>query len=162
MGKARKRGGLTFAALAVCASAASADDLPPRKPGLWEVTTKTNDDAPTVSRLCLDAAVEAKLTQSFKAIAKTYCTQSEGRLEGAVFTYDSVCPLPGSKVKTHTVTTFAGEGEYRSETRGRYDPPYKGKTNNMSVQSGKWLGPCPADMKPGDRITDGVKSSIGG
>jgi hypothetical protein len=31
-----------------------------------------------------------------------------------------------------------------------YDPPLAGKGELRSTQDAKWLGACPADMKPGD------------
>jgi hypothetical protein len=42
-----------------------------------------------------------------------------------------------------------------------FDPALFGKTESNSTQTGKWLGACPADMKPGDMLSpNGVKINL--
>jgi hypothetical protein len=51
----------TFVILLLVANTALADQLPQRKPGLWQVTMSMQGKTVPVSRLCIDAATESAL-----------------------------------------------------------------------------------------------------
>jgi len=57
--------------LGLMAPAAFADDYPPRKAGLWQMTTKSSTGgAPEVVHQCIDAASDKAMQQAGKAMAQ--------------------------------------------------------------------------------------------
>ena len=142
------------------ASTARADDFPTRKPGLWEIAT-TIAGTPRTSRLCVDAASEAAMIKKGVATRKDVCTRQEIHRSGNVLTDDSVCRPMSSEVTAHSVTTFTGDTAYSTVVTARYNPPFMGKTDTTTTQEAKWLGPCGADMKPGDMLVNGRIVHIG-
>jgi hypothetical protein len=148
-----------FLALALAPTAAAADDDPPlRKPGLWEVTTtREGGAAMPKAQMCTDASTQAQWNGMGKGMRKEMdCSKREAHRAGAVFTMDSVCKFMGSTQTTHVVVTSVSENEYTMEMAMHADPPRKyGKPDTKMAQRGQWLGPCPADMKPGDMKISG-------
>ena len=63
----------------------------------------------------------------------------------------------GSQQTAHSVTTFDGDSAYTTVIEAKYDPPFLGKTGTKLAQTGKWLGECGPDLKPGDMVVNGVK-----
>jgi hypothetical protein len=75
------------------------------------------------------------------------------RFAGASGTVDSVCKL-GTRTQTARSTiTFTGDNAYHTETRAHFDPPLGNTADRTTISGAKWLGPCPANMQPGDIIT---------
>lgn len=145
---------LTVSALPTCAHADEAP--PPRKPGLWEMTMTPDAGAVRTMRLCLDAASEADL--SSKGSDRTQaCASHDAYREGANYVMDSVCMIMGSEQTAHSVTTFLGDSAYTTVIEARYDPPFLHKASTKLTQTGKWLGECGPDLKPGDALVNGVK-----
>jgi hypothetical protein len=138
-------------------TAALADEVPARKPGLWEITTSGDGSAPDVSRLCLDAATESALMAKGKATISGICSRREIHRDGDVITEDSVCRPIKSETTSHTVTTLNGDVAYTTVITAHYNPPFMGHADSTTKQDAKWLGPCGADMKPGDILTHGQK-----
>lgn len=145
---------VAFGSLAI-PTAARADDPPSRKPGLWEITTSLKG-AP-MSKMCVDAASEAKFGAMGAETVKDTCSQFQRHRDGAVYTQDSVCKMMGSTLTSHMVMTSIGDAEYKVEVTTHYDPPFMGKADSNTVISGKWLGPCGPDMIPGDMLINGRK-----
>ena len=140
---------------------AHADQMPARKPGLWEITSNQSGSPPDVSRLCIDETTEAELIATANATMKEICSRHDTRRKGDVITEDSVCKPMKSRTTTHAVTTFHGDGAYSRASTSNYDPPFLGKTEANVTQEGKWLGPCGPDMKPGDFLTHGQSRTSG-
>jgi hypothetical protein len=62
---------------------------------------------------------------------------------------------------THAVTKFTADVAYRTEADTRMDPPMPGRGEMKITQDGKWVGPCPADMTPGDvAMGNGAKMNV--
>ena len=56
---------------------------------------------------------------------------------------------------------FTGDTSYHTETKSTYDPPAKGMPSGNSTVDGRWTGPCPAGMQPGDAVLpDGRKVNM--
>ena len=75
---------LAVVLLAASISDVLADDPPPRKPGLWEVASGHKGEAPTVARMCFDAASEAKMNKMADETLAVGCTRHESHLSGNV------------------------------------------------------------------------------
>src|SRR5579862_5916883 len=146
-------------AVATVPSLARADDPPLRKPGLWEITTSMQGAPKT--QMCVDAASEAKFNAMGAGTMKDTCSQFKSHRDGGVYTQDSVCKLMGSTLTSHTVMTSVSDAEYKVEVASHYDPPLMGKADSTTTIGGKWIGPCGADMKPGDMMVGGQKMHPG-
>jgi hypothetical protein len=81
--------------------------------------------------------------------------------QGSQVITDTVCNIAQSQVTSHTVMTFESPTSFTIEIHSHFDPALFGKTESNSTQTGKWLGACPADMKPGDMLSpNGVKINL--
>ena len=152
--------GITVLAAFALMSSANADPYPHRKPGLWQVTISSPNSktAPKSAQICIDATTEAALMSTGTTGSKKMCTKSEIHFEGASGTTDTVCQFGNSTQTAHSKISFMGDSAYRIETQAHYDPPLFGKTDQTMTTDGKWTGPCPDTMKPGDIITaNGMK-----
>lgn len=142
----------------VLAPAARADEFPVRKPGLWEITMTLRNAPPRVSRLCIDAATEARMRTLGQTDATGLCSRRNVSRSGDIVTIDSVCRIGSSEVTTHAVTTITGDTAYRTESASHFDPPtHGGMVDSNMTQDAKWLGPCGPDMQPGDMMIGGHK-----
>ena len=143
--------------------AAGLEDLPKRKPGLWEMTiiAKSGQKAQALGRVCIDAATDAALTRFATGVSTQVCSKRDIRVNGSVATIDAVCKINDSVQTSHSTINFTGNSAYRAEVRMHSEPPFMGITDSTATQIGKWTGPCPPDMKPGDLVTaNGVKINL--
>jgi hypothetical protein len=151
-------------ALLLFAVAASADQLPHRKPGLWQVTMSMQGTSrpPTISQFCIDAQTESALLNKGQSAMKKMCSRHSLSISGNVATMDNTCKFGHSVQTTHSTTTFAGDTAYHSDTRAHYAPALFGKVDMSTIQDGKWMGACPRGMHPGDVLMPGgVKMHMG-
>jgi hypothetical protein len=137
-------------------ASASADDLPSRKAGLWEMTTEIkmpngqSRKAPSAKQ-CIDAATDAKMMKAAESMGAA-CTKRETTHSGDAYTTDAVCTVSGSTVSSHTVVSGDFNSSYHVESTGKMTPPLMGQSETHVSVDAKYLGPCAADQKPGDII----------
>lgn len=152
------------AAVLFAASATSvlAADFPSRRAGLWDVTVKMEGmDLPSrTNKMCLDAATDAKLMKLGVATKEAKCDEMKVSGAGNVRIVDSMCHMNGGEQKSHIVMTYAGNSAYHMEVRSQFSPPIMGHNQSHIMQDAKWVGPCPADMKPGDMMINGMKINM--
>lgn len=144
-----------IAGLLPIAAANAADTMPTRKPGLWEVTVEHGAAAGQpgmVSKQCVDATTDAKLQQLGNS---QDCTSSAFKRTGSTFTVDSVCKFGGSTATTQIMGSGDFDSAYKMDMKSKYQPPLNGMSEGSAKMSAKFLGPCTADMKPGDMILPG-------
>lgn len=157
------RTGFAIAIAVVCMSAsAQASDFPARRAGLWDVTINMESmKMPArINKMCIDAATDAKLMNLGLASKEAKCTQMNVSGMGSTRTVDSVCHINGGTQKNHVTMTYAGNSAYHMDMRSQFSPPIAGKSDSHIVQDAKWVGPCPADMKPGDMMVNGMKINM--
>ena len=161
---------LTLIFIATACTAASimafAADLrfPHLKPGLW-VYVRTQgpykqEELPT-TRICVDASTDQATSEWMAgARAEKLCT-TDARLVGNKVIVNSVCPQirpqVSGRITSRSVTTFYSDRATHSEFEAHYRPPWPFLSDDRSTDDGKWVGPCPADMAPGDAISDSPK-----
>lgn len=145
---------------------ALADELPPRKAGLWKLSTEVEGmpGASHTLRQCIDAATDKELMNLSRDIAtKTgaKCSKNEiGKVSGK-YMHQLDCMMAGSHVVSQT--TFSGDfsSSYVATSITTYQPPMMGMTDTRSTVTANYVGPCPADMKPGDVVLpDGKKMTL--
>lgn len=155
---------IVSAALAsVIALGAGLDDLPKRKPGLWEMSTGSaeNKGAPAMSKVCIDVTTDRELMNFGLGVTNQLCSKREIKVTGGVATINMVCTVGNSQATSHSTITYTGNSAYRAEVRAHFEPPFMGKTDSTTTQQAKWIGACPSDMRPGDLVTgNGVKINL--
>lgn len=147
---------------AVPATSASAVNFPPRRAGLWDVTVNMESmKIPSrTNKMCIDAATDAKLMNLGMASKEAKCTSMNVSGMGSTRTVDSVCHMNGGEQKNHIVMTYAGDSAYHMDMQSQFSPPIAGKSQSHITQDAKWVGPCPAGMKPGDMMINGMKINM--
>jgi hypothetical protein len=143
--------------------AAGLEDLPKRKPGLWEMTIVPAEGQRALppSKMCIDAATDMELMRFGLGMSNELCSKHEASVSGSAATVDTVCKIGESQVTSHSTIKYTGNSAYRTEVKSNYNPPFLGKTESNTIQEAKWTGPCPAEMKPGDLVTGtGVKVNL--
>jgi hypothetical protein len=94
-------------------------------------------------------------------MAAKHCTRNDITVSGAVVTTESECKIGDSTFTTTSTINFTGDSAYHSEVKTHFDPPVLGKSDMTLTQDGKWTGPCPPDMKPGDFVMgNGMKVNL--
>jgi Protein of unknown function (DUF3617) len=154
-----------LAGLSLCAgvTVSLADDLPHLKPGLWLISSgSSHSHRPRTSKLCVDHSTLGLMVSAGATMEHANCSRNERHFTGATMISDSVCRIGESESTTHAVVTYHGDTAYDIETHAHYAPPFFGRSDSTSHQSARWIGACPADMKPGDMLTpEGMKMNLG-
>lgn len=146
------------AASAAATLAAGADEMPTRKPGLWEIrmVDAASKAAGMTMQQCTDAATDRDLTSNLSPMAKQTCSKNEVRKTAAGYMADAVCTVNGMSMTSHSDVTgdfdWAYTVQVTSKTNG--SPAGVPRETTMTLEA-KWLGPCKADQKPGDIVMPG-------
>lgn len=151
-----------FLLLALAAAPAWAGPtLPERKAGLWEMRTSLLADSGgqevMASTQCVDAATDKALQeygQSQPAMNRKFCKEQMRNEAGKMLVHTEVCKRSDTTMTRRTVVSGDFNNTFRIQTHTQYDPPPKtapqrGERDDMVLEM-RWLGACPAGMKPGD------------
>jgi len=155
------RGLLWFAlggsALALMAQAASAEELPLRKAGLWEMKiTKVGSQLPDLTmQHCTDATTDKAMANSVSPLAKQICTKQETVKTATGYVSDSVCTVSGVSMTSHSEITGDFNSAYSVTTKAHMDKGPEQLRDTTTRIDAKWLGDCKADQKPGDIVMPG-------
>ncbi len=129
--------------------------MPPRKAGLW-IQSMNHDGKPGRwgdIKMCVDAATDAQISMLGRQFAKGPCERTVTRDAGSVYHFLSTCRLGENGVVTSRGTA-SGDfvATYRVHTEndiaGAPFPPING--HHVTEVAGRYAGPCPANMAPGD------------
>jgi hypothetical protein len=140
---------------------APADDMPARKAGLWEVKTgfENRGGATVTVRQCIDAGTDQLMMSTTGPLAQSVCPKRDVRQSGDTVTIDAACTVVNKTATTHAVVTGNLDSAYVMTVTAQGEALPAG-TMTMTM-TGKWLGPCTADQKPGDMIMpNGLKLNI--
>ena len=137
---------------------------PKRKPGLWEQRVSTGDLL-QVSRICLDAATDAKISFWGSQATQDVCEKNvfSSRVAGG-YQFSSVCDMgSGGKTTTSGVATGDFSARYliqaESSTVGAAAPQMNGQ-RKVTVEAA-WQGACPEGYRPGDMsLPGGVRINL--
>jgi hypothetical protein len=133
---------------------AFAADAPQMKPGLWEVASHFESDGrrprPTMTvQHCVSEKTQSGLWDPARAGPRGQtCQPPRNRREGKVYIVETDCKQGETNVKAR-ITTVAQPDRFESDMAFTYDPPRRGRSTGGMKLVGKFLGACPADLKPG-------------
>jgi hypothetical protein len=144
------------------ATSAFSAEFPARRAGLWTVTVTMENMKipPRTNKMCIDAASDAKLMNLGMASKEANCTSMNVSGMGNTRVVDSICHMNGGEQKNHIVMNYSGDGAYHMDMHSQFAPPVAGHSESHITQDAKWIGPCPADMKPGDMLINGMKINM--
>jgi len=145
---------LILALAVVVATPAAAQDLPMRKPGLWEMKMlQTGAPAPEMTmQHCTDETTDKDMSTAFSPMAKDMCSKQDIQKTSAGYVTDSVCGIAGMTIKSHAEITGDFNSAYTVKSTVRSE---RGAAGGATTIEAKWLGACKADQKPGDILMPG-------
>ena len=149
---------LAFAALGlIYAIPAFAFDMPPRKPGLWElkIDFEGHKIPATVMKQCTDATSDKVMNSNFGGTAQEACSKQDRTKTATGMVMDSVCKFGEHTTTAHSVMTGNFDSGYTVDVQskregGRAIPGMPADGSNHMTITAKWLGPCAAGQRPGD------------
>jgi Protein of unknown function (DUF3617) len=147
--------GLGIAVLAASVGTAAADEYqpPPMKDGLWQTHSVQTVAGKSSNDMTIKMCQTKELTQSSQALSaqlrKTnQCTSTIVQQSGNTVVEESRCAKgPNAGAVTRFVYSHVGDTASHIEMRSQ-----KGGADGVTVMDMKYLGSCPAGMKPGDVI----------
>jgi hypothetical protein len=151
--------------LTLATSPAFAVDMPPRKPGLWELKMAFEGGGPPVQTFqhCIDAATDKQMNTAGAGMRADQCSKQDIKQSGNTLTIDSVCNLGAGNQTSRAIVTGDFNSAYTVKVNAKRDGaavPGMPAETNMTMEA-KWLGSCKADQKPGDMImSNGMKMNI--
>jgi hypothetical protein len=144
------------AVLAAVAATAGAQDLPTRRPGLWEITMQQPNAGSQVVRQCIDETTDRQMQQLGQGIARENCSKNAWRRDGERYVSESECRIGSTTAVSRSV--FGGDfaKSYRGEVVSRFDPPLAGMSQTKTTIAARWVSACPGGWKPGDMEMPGM------
>lgn len=122
---------------------ATADDVPKRKPGLWEITTVAAGTGMTTVRTCVGPNDKIATPDDSGDCSKPKVR----RVDEDIFV-DVVCKKPYGRQIMSTAYTGDFNKRYRATMKITFDPP-EGVPNTGVIIDGRYLGPnCDPDTFP--------------
>jgi hypothetical protein len=142
---------------AVPAFGARADEMPVRKPGLWEMKiVKTGSALPEMTmQHCTDETTDKQMSTAFSPVAKETCSKRDISKTATGYVSDSVCGAGGVTMTSHADITGDFNSAYTVKSTVHSDKGAGGVHDITSTIEAKWLGPCKPDQKPGDIVMPG-------
>jgi hypothetical protein len=137
---------------------AGADELkpPPTREGLWETHTTQIQQGKTVSDQSVKMCQSKELTKSLQSDGeqlrkRNECTSNVTQPSPTTYVEESRCAKgPNAGSVTKVVYTYQGDTASHTEIHMNV-----GKSETVMMMDAKYLGSCPAGMKPGDLIMGG-------
>ncbi|SJZ85905.1 Protein of unknown function [Enhydrobacter aerosaccus] len=131
--------GAGFIVAGAMSSARADDDPPHRKPGMWQQAMTMGGGQTMTMQMCIDEATE----KQFSAMGRNRagCSQEFHKVPGG-YSFKGTCDG-----KTATGTAI---GDFDKAIKVEVDSEGAHMVSNLT-----YLGPCPADRKPGDIVMPG-------
>jgi Protein of unknown function (DUF3617) len=140
---------------------ALAEELPARKPGLWEIKMMfENRNVPgQTMQQCIDASTDQIMQSNLGPNVQSACSKRDVQRTANAITIDSTCTVAGKTTTSHAVITGSLDSAYTMTATSDSAALPGGKSS--VTMSAKWLGPCAAGQRPGDMILpNGMKINV--
>lgn len=129
-----------------------AEEIPFRKPGLWEIEMINNDDPAIIMKQCVDAASEQETLEMSKRLSEDMCKKNETRKEGDAYINESDCTMGNRRTLTTTVTTGDFTSHYKSVVTMQADADNSDNPGSKIILNANWISDCEPGQKPGQVI----------
>jgi hypothetical protein len=143
---------------------AGADELPIRKPGLWEMKMqRTNSPMPEMTmQQCTDETTDKEMSTAATPLAKEICSKRDIQKTATGYVSDSVCGVAGVSITSHSEITGDFNSAYTMTSTSHSEGGTAAmKGDHVTTVEAKWLGACKPDQKPGDfMMPGGMKMNI--
>ena len=153
---------LVLAACLLAAAPAIADELPKRKPGLWDVSMAVEGQKIPFNKIqqCTDTETDALMLTNFSGAIGETCAPPTIQNSGGTITIDSACTFGNSTTSTHAVITGDFDSAYTvkvtSKQTGGAPLPTLGPGGEVKMSlDAKWVGPCGPRQRAGDIVMPG-------
>jgi hypothetical protein len=146
--------------LAASIGPAAAQDMPARKPGLWQLSMNFEGGRVPAQAMkqCIDAQTDKLMNAPGGGMGREQCTQTNVQRVGSTIVVDSTCKFANVTNVSHAVISGDFNSAYTVQVESKREggPPMPGGngTTKMTI-SAKYLGGCQTGQKPGDIIMDG-------
>ena len=137
---------------------ARADDMPLRKPGLWEMKiVKTGSVLPEMTmQHCTDETTDKQMSTAFSPVAKEACSKRDIAKTATGYVSDSVCSVGGATMTSHADVTGDFNSAYTVKTTVHSEGGPSAPPRDLTIAiEAKWVGACKPDQKPGDIVMPG-------
>jgi hypothetical protein len=145
-------------ALLFYAAPAAAEDMPARKPGLWQMTMNFDGGRMSMQAMkqCVDAQTDKLMNSPGGGMGREQCTQKNVQKVGSTIVIDSVCKFANVTNTSHAVVSGDFNSAYTIQVDSKREggPAAAGGSSKMTITA-KYLGGCEAGQKPGDIIMEG-------
>lgn len=146
---------LLVAALSASIGIGQADEFkpPPTKEGLWETHSTQVQHGKTVSdssvKMCQSKAITESMRVSAEALRKkNECTSTVTQPSPNTYVEESRC-AKGPNAGSTTKVVYTHQGDIASHTEMHMTV---GASETLMIMDAKYVGNCPAGIKPGDII----------
>ncbi len=144
---------------------AGADEFkpPPMKDGLWETHSRQTQQGKTVFDTSIKMCQPKELTKSLQSSGEEFrkknaCTSAVTQPSPNTYVEESRC-AKGPHAGSVTKITYTYQGDTASHMEMHTND---GKSETVMIMDSKYLGSCPAGMKPGDAVMPDGKKIAGG
>ncbi|MFT4174157.1 MAG: DUF3617 family protein [Rhodocyclaceae bacterium] len=143
---------IALAALAALPLVVAAQDIPTRKSGLWEITTRLDRLQTPIGPLqqCIDGSTDEVWKQ--QALDRGDCSKPAFTHTGDTYSFKVVCKSRETTATSEGVITGDMDNAYHGEILTRFDPPVRGQSEAKVTIDAKWIGACKPGMKPGEML----------
>lgn len=119
--------------------------------GFWSVET-TDEGVATTSTMCIDEAVQQRMSVFGSSLTAAWCgnTTISRRALGGWTSHADCSPLEGTDMDIDMTIT----GDMRSRFRNEMVITTNGEAEAPTISEGRYVGPCPAGMVPGDIVDE--------
>lgn len=128
-------------------------ELPPRKPGYWQISIAHGSTLAVTAHACIDAATDKAMMEAGTSAMETMCSDREIKRQGEAWIWDSKCTMGDMKTSSHVVISGDFQSAYQVEINSDITGlPFSNKPEKtLTTQKAKWLSEaCPKGVKPGD------------
>ena len=137
---------------------AGAVEMPPRKPGLWEMKlARTGSPLPEMTmQHCTDETTDKDMATASSPLSKEICSKRDIEQTAAGYVTDSECSVAGVSMTSHSEISGDFNSAYTVKTTTHSERGPAGLPRDATTMiEAKWLGACKPGQKPGDIVMPG-------
>ncbi len=138
--------------------ASHADEMPLRKPGLWEMkVARTGSSMPEMTmQQCTDETTDKAMSTAFSPLSREACSRRDFQKTATGYVADTACNVGGVAVTTHSEISGDFNSAYTVKSTSHTDRGANAAAgDHVTTIAAKWLGACKPGQKPGDVVMPG-------